>query len=312
MPDFPVPGHDRHPRGGQGPWQGRILYPVLSRRSGGPSLGINLFPDAKTCDFDCAYCEVEAGRGGPAFDIAGLERELGEYAARDVPGGKGDRLCDIAFSGDGEPTLSPFLGEALAAAAGARARWPEVYGGTRLILITNSTGFLDPGVTAILHRHVELHGLEIWAKLDAGTEDWYRRIDRRGPSLEVLADGIGSFAHSHSIVLQTMRCLLAPFVGGQPAAPPAADEEAYAALLSGLLGRGARFGEIHLYTLARRATSGLCSALPDAELAALGARLVAGLGSGFRHGLPGSPAAVPPPVRVFGQHGEIPIQGDRR
>ena len=36
----------------------RLIYPVVSRRSGGLSLGVDLFPDRKTCNFDCPYCEI--------------------------------------------------------------------------------------------------------------------------------------------------------------------------------------------------------------------------------------------------------------
>ena len=36
----------------------RFVYPVLSRRSQGVSIGINLNPD-KVCNFDCVYCQVD-------------------------------------------------------------------------------------------------------------------------------------------------------------------------------------------------------------------------------------------------------------
>ena len=39
----------------------RFVYPVLSRRSGGISLGVNLNPD-KVCNFDCIYCQVDRTR----------------------------------------------------------------------------------------------------------------------------------------------------------------------------------------------------------------------------------------------------------
>ncbi|MCA9259705.1 MAG: hypothetical protein KDA61_10920, partial [Planctomycetales bacterium] len=47
--------HTRHPRSYQ---TNRFVYPVLSRRSGGISLGVNLNPD-KICNFDCVYCQVD-------------------------------------------------------------------------------------------------------------------------------------------------------------------------------------------------------------------------------------------------------------
>src|SRR5262245_49339560 len=36
----------------------RFVYPVLSRRSDGLSVGVNLNPD-KVCNFDCIYCQVD-------------------------------------------------------------------------------------------------------------------------------------------------------------------------------------------------------------------------------------------------------------
>ena len=41
--------------------QNRFVYPVLSRRSGGISIGVNLNPD-KVCNFDCIYCQVDRTR----------------------------------------------------------------------------------------------------------------------------------------------------------------------------------------------------------------------------------------------------------
>src|SRR6266699_4757227 len=36
----------------------RYVYAVVSRRSKGVSIGINLNPD-KVCNFDCVYCQVD-------------------------------------------------------------------------------------------------------------------------------------------------------------------------------------------------------------------------------------------------------------
>ncbi len=47
--------HTEHPRTYH---ENKFVYPVLSRRSHGISLGINLNPD-KVCNFDCIYCQVD-------------------------------------------------------------------------------------------------------------------------------------------------------------------------------------------------------------------------------------------------------------
>src|SRR3569832_161632 len=48
----------RHPRSFD---DNRFVYPVVSRRSGGVSIGVNLNPD-KICNFDCIYCQVDRVR----------------------------------------------------------------------------------------------------------------------------------------------------------------------------------------------------------------------------------------------------------
>src|SRR5574344_919180 len=53
--DALVPAHLDHTR----EWaRFDYCYPVISRRSGGVSLGVNLNPD-KRCNFNCVYCEVD-------------------------------------------------------------------------------------------------------------------------------------------------------------------------------------------------------------------------------------------------------------
>ena len=50
-----LPLHTQHERRFEA---NRFVYPVLSRRSKGLSLGVNLNPD-KVCNFDCIYCQVD-------------------------------------------------------------------------------------------------------------------------------------------------------------------------------------------------------------------------------------------------------------
>src|ERR1700692_4448427 len=97
--------------------QFRFIYPVLSRRSDGISLGVNLNPD-KVCNFDCIYCQVDRSRQSETtfVETDALLVEL-EEMLRVVTSGelfetaefagtppRWRRLNDIAFSGDGEPT----------------------------------------------------------------------------------------------------------------------------------------------------------------------------------------------------------------
>src|SRR5882757_8112593 len=89
----------------------RYVYPVLSRRSGGISIGINLNPD-KACNFDCIYCQVDR-TVAPQERFVGLPKLLAELQAiltglapdgelwqepefSALPEGK-RRIADIAF-----------------------------------------------------------------------------------------------------------------------------------------------------------------------------------------------------------------------
>ena len=71
--------HTRHERRFEA---NRFVYPVLSRRSGGLSIGVNLNPD-KVCNFDCIYCQVDRTRQSETqfVEMDGLLQELDEMLA---------------------------------------------------------------------------------------------------------------------------------------------------------------------------------------------------------------------------------------
>src|ERR1035437_9407633 len=89
------------------------VYPVVSRRAGGVSVGINLNPN-NACNWRCIYCQVPNLQRGsaPVIDLNLLEAELralledllhGDFMVRRVPE-EARHIEDIAFSGNGEPT----------------------------------------------------------------------------------------------------------------------------------------------------------------------------------------------------------------
>ncbi len=260
-----------------------LIYPVVSRRSGGLSLGVDLFPDRKTCNFDCPYCEIFPFPGEPPFRPEDLDRELAEFFEVDYPSFPPDLpLRDLTLSGSGEPTLSPHLGSALASIRAARDRYAP---GADLVLITNSTTLGHPETAGLLGRYADEAGLRIWAKLDAGNEEWYGRMSRSRVPFREVVEGILSFASAHAVIVQTMLCAL------DGRGPSDADLADYAGMVESLLGRGARFLEIHLYTQARPSPEGRTSPLPESDLEAA-ADLVSRRAPGV-------------PVRVFGRSGEL-------
>jgi histidinol dehydrogenase len=192
------------------------VYPVYSRRSRGLSVGINLFPDRKRCSFDCPYCEVFPFETDIVFSLDTMKAALASCLREAAE--NGETVKDICFSGNGEPTLSPEFPEALEAAKALR---DELAAGAKLVLITNGTGLLDDKCFSLLADAAK-RGLDIWLKLDAGTEAWYREIDRSAVPFDRLAGAFAAFAASGApFTLQTMLCR----VNG--ALPPPAEEAAW-------------------------------------------------------------------------------------
>jgi wyosine [tRNA(Phe)-imidazoG37] synthetase (radical SAM superfamily) len=255
------------------------VYAVVSRRSGGVSVGVNLNP-GKECNFDCIYCQVDRSVA-PAVRRVDLERmreeldrvltaeqdgslyETMPFAAL-APSERGVR--DVAFSGDGEPTTYRGFGEAVAIAADARRRFG--LSSTKLVLITDSAYLDKPSVREALAL-LDANNGEIWAKLDAGTEEYFRQIDRPNVSLQTVLDNILAAARVRPIVIQTLLLRLR----GDP--PPASEIDAYCARLNDVLAAGGRLKAIQLHSIARTPAENYVAPLTDAELDAIAERVAA-------------------------------------
>lgn len=237
----------------------RHVYPVISRRAGGLSVGINLNPD-KACNFHCVYCSVD--RAAPhdegdvthAVDLAALRDELrdmlalattGELFAHppfDATPPEMRRVRDLAFSGDGEPTTFAHFDEAVRLAADAKRE--AGLAEAKLVLITNGTVLERDAVKRGLRLLDENRG-EVWAKLDAGTEAYYRLVDRSKVPLATVLRNIRDCGRERELVIQTM--LLT--IRGEPMSD--AEFDAYLGRLAELRHEGCRIREVHLYTVAR-------------------------------------------------------------
>ena len=160
------------------------VYPVVSRRARGVSVGVNLHPN-NACNWRCVYCQVPGLiRGkGPLVDLERLRRELwllledivrSDFMERHVDP-ESRRLNDIAFSGNGEPTNSPDFPAALEIVAEALNEF-ELTKKIKVVLITNGSLVDRPSVAAALPRLAELGG-EVWFKLDSATKEGLRSIN---------------------------------------------------------------------------------------------------------------------------------------
>lgn len=268
MSDFKtVPLHAQHERRFE---ENRFVYPVLSRRSGGLSIGVNLNPD-KVCNFDCVYCQVDR-RSEAETRFVGMDQLLAELTSllelaasgaiwdhpkfRETPAAL-RRLNDIAFSGDGEPTTFRNFDEVIARCAEVKSRLG--LDAVKLVLITNASMFHRPHVMRGLET-LMAHNGEIWAKLDAGTEEYYKTIERTKIPFARILDNITAVARRWPIVIQSLFLRL---VGESPTQ---AEQEAFCDRLNEITAAGGRISLVQIYTVARRPAESFVTPLDDDEV----------------------------------------------
>ena len=226
------------------------VYPVISRRAGGVSIGINLNPN-NACNWRCAYCQVpNLVRGvAPEIDLACLGSELqvmldqilhGDFMARRVPEDCRS-LCDVAISGNGEPTSC----RAFDAVVSVIAEQMNSQGiNIPLRLITNGSYIHKAHVQAGMRTMSSNHG-EVWIKVDSVTDEGIRRINGIKLDEQRLRQQVEVAAHLCPTWIQT--CMVA-WDGQSPAAE---EVSAYLQFLSRLKQEHVPLRGVMLYGLAR-------------------------------------------------------------
>jgi wyosine [tRNA(Phe)-imidazoG37] synthetase (radical SAM superfamily) len=259
--------HVEHQRQFEG---NKFVYPVLSRRSGGLSVGVNLNPD-KVCNFDCIYCQVdrttEAETTFVNFDqlLSELDAmlELAQSGAiwecdkfRSVPK-ELQRINDIAFSGDGEPTTYKNFDEIIARCAELKRK--HQLNDVKMVLITNASMFHRPHVIRGLEILDQNQG-EIWAKLEAGTADYFQLVERTKIPFEQILDNIRAAAITRPLVIQALFMR----INGVPPSDNELNE--FCKRLNEITRAGGSFKLIQIYTIARRPTESYVKSLHDDEV----------------------------------------------
>ena len=229
------------------------VYPVLSRRSGGLSVGINLNPNNR-CNWRCIYCQVpNLERGAaPEIDLTLLEEEL-RFFLRDVLQGdffqrqnidqSQQKIQDIALSGNGEPTSSAEF-EQVITLIGRIMQDFDLIGEIKLVLITNGSYIQRPHVQKGLQRMSDLNG-EVWFKVDSATEKGLKIINNVHRSMESVRTNLDRTCRLCPTWLQT--CVFR-YQGNEPSAD---EQTAYLKFLQQLQAQNTPLKGILLYGLAR-------------------------------------------------------------
>lgn len=145
-----------------------IFGPINSRRFG-MSLGVDLSPAIKQCNFDCLYCEL-----APAATMDEQQTVVSvEDILEDLQKHLDDKIDVITLTANGEPTLYPYLRELIDAI-------DKVKGSTETLILTNSATLVDQKVFQAL---LKLDQVKL--SLDAVTPEVFKKIDRPHQSIDV-------------------------------------------------------------------------------------------------------------------------------
>lgn len=228
------------------------VYPVVSRRAGGVSVGINLNPN-NACNWACVYCQVpDLVRGtAPDIDLALLETELrsllhhilhGDFMQTRVPEDV-RRLNDIALSGNGEPTSAKVFPHVIDLIGRVMADF-DLTGKIKLVLITNGSQADKPRVQEGLKKMAALNG-EVWFKFDSATASGMRAINQTRIAPDKQFERLSVASNLCPTWLQT--CVLA--VDGKP--PAESEQAAYLGLVARIRQAQLPVQGVLLYGLAR-------------------------------------------------------------
>jgi wyosine [tRNA(Phe)-imidazoG37] synthetase (radical SAM superfamily) len=248
----------------------RFVYTVVSPRARGLSIGVDMNPDRR-CNFACEYCEVDRRRPvlEKSLDVDVMAGELrrmlslacsGElrnyHHYRNTPAELLE-LRQVALSGDGEPTLCPNFLDVVRAVVHVRAlaRFPFF----KIVLVTNAAGLdlreVQDGLKLFTQQD------EIWAKLEAGTQQYMDGMNHPDCPLEKILENILFVARQRPVVIQSLFPLL------NHEEPPAEEITQYAQRLRDLKEAGAQIKLVQIYSAARPAAHPQCGHLPLKSLA---------------------------------------------
>jgi wyosine [tRNA(Phe)-imidazoG37] synthetase (radical SAM superfamily) len=231
----------------------KYVYPVLSRRAGGLSIGIN-FNINNACNWRCIYCQVPDLKIGaaPDLDFKLLEDELrffldivqkGDFYQRFQVDEDKRVIKDIAISGNGEPTSLKDFDKAVAV-IGKVATEACVFPQSHFVLITNGSLVHRSGVQNGLNV-LRKYGGEVWFKFDSATEAGRALVNNAGLSLNASIENLLISAKLCPTKLQT--CL----VDYDKRGLSTEEKNTFLDLLRSIKARDCDLKKVMLYTIAR-------------------------------------------------------------
>lgn len=159
-----------------------VFGPILSRRFG-LSLGVDLSPEIKQCNFNCVYCELKASAPVDIqTKITPVETFLDSISSALK---KHNDIDVLTFSANGEPTLYPMLEQLIIESKKLLAPYPHI----KTLILSNGARLYESREAL---RHFDI----VKFSLDSIDERIFKRIDKPSKHLHIesIKDGIKKFA----------------------------------------------------------------------------------------------------------------------
>jgi len=190
-------------------FKGKYIYPVVSRRAGGLSLGINLNTNS-ACNWQCIYCEVpNLVRGKPdLINLQELEIELDYWLDQIVNKSflnqyteNKTEFKDIAFSGNGEPTACKQFKEVIT----ILVKKMNEYKLNKIItirLITNGS-YMSNSIVQEALSLISNFSHEVWFKIDQVNEEDVKTINQVNLSKANVKKNLEATLKNSPTIIQT-------------------------------------------------------------------------------------------------------------
>ncbi|HEC1214420.1 TPA: radical SAM protein [Campylobacter jejuni] len=159
----------------------KILFGPVSSRRFGRSLGIDLSPSKKQCNFDCVYCELDPKKAQEKQDeIISIDKIISEVK---VMLEKNVEFDFLTLTANGEPSLYPYLNELILSLR-------SIAKDKKLLILSNGTAVLDEDkFNALLKLDV------VKFSLDSAVAKTFYHIDRalKNIDLEKMIEKMADF-----------------------------------------------------------------------------------------------------------------------
>lgn len=147
-----------------------IFGPIPSRRFG-ISLGVDLSPSKKQCNFDCLYCELEGAKTVDAMNEYPSVKDVIEAIKNSFI--KHEKIDVITLTANGEPTLYPYLDELV-------DEINKIKQNTKILILSNGSTIYKEDIFNTL---LKLDTVKL--SLDCVSEKCFKKLDRQHKSIDV-------------------------------------------------------------------------------------------------------------------------------